>query len=327
MYCKNCGHQLADGAKFCPSCGQACLASEAPVPAPTETPAPAQAPQKKRRKSIFKRWWFWVIIGFVVTALAVALGSGDTSDPSSTPNPNAKPSSTVDPIKVSASELRNIYDENEVAADKKYTDQLVAVTGSVDSIGTDITGTVYITLDTGSTLKSVQCYFKSDKEIDKVAELSEGYQVTIVGKCTGLTLTNVLVKDCSIADMEAVSNVKPEDSVGNSGVSDNGDDTAIEITAKDLFSAYKENEVAADNQYKGKTLKITGTVANIGTDILDNIYITLETGELLYSVQCYFANSEEEAKVANLSKGNTVTLIGTCDGMSLNVAMKKCKLQ
>jgi hypothetical protein len=157
-----------------------------------------------------------------------------------------------------------------------------------------------------------------------VAELSEGQQVTIVGKCTGLTLTNVLVKDCSITNMEPVSNATPEDSSSNSGVADSGDDVVIEITAKDLFAAYNENEIAADNQYKKKTLKVTGTISNIGTDILDNIYITLETGELLYSVQCYFANSEEEAKVANLSKGDTITLIGTCDGMSLNVVMKKC---
>jgi hypothetical protein len=323
MYCKNCGSQLADDAKFCPGCGQACFDSEIPTPAP----APVQVPQKRRKKSIFKRWWFWVIIGFVVTALAVALGSGDASDPSSASKPNSAPSSTVDPIKVSASELRNIYDENEIAADKKYTDQLVAVTGSVDSIGTDIMGTVYITLDTGSTLKSVQCFFEADKEIDKVAEVHEGQEITAVGTCTGLTLTNVLVKDCSITNMEPVLDPKPEDSASNSGVADNGDDVAIEITAKDLFAAYNENEVAADNQYKRKTLKITGTVANIGTDILDKAYITLETGELLYSVQCYFANSEEEAKVANLSKGDTVTLIGTCDGKSLNVTMKKCKLQ
>ena len=48
MFCGNCGQQLADGAKFCPTCGSPVAGSApapapapAPVPAPVHTPAPA----------------------------------------------------------------------------------------------------------------------------------------------------------------------------------------------------------------------------------------------------------------------------------------------
>lgn len=45
MFCGNCGQKLADGAKFCPSCGSpvagsAPASAPAPVPAPVYTPAP-----------------------------------------------------------------------------------------------------------------------------------------------------------------------------------------------------------------------------------------------------------------------------------------------
>ena len=41
-FCINCGIQLPDGSKFCPSCGT--QQPEAPAPAPAITPAPAPAP-------------------------------------------------------------------------------------------------------------------------------------------------------------------------------------------------------------------------------------------------------------------------------------------
>lgn len=98
---------------------------------------------------------------------------------------------------------------------------------------------------------------------------------------------------------------------------------AVVITAEDLFAAYDTNEVAADNKYKGKELKITGTIKDIGKDILDDTYITLDTGNLIYSVQCYFKNSQLDA-VAELAKNQTVTLVGKCDGQSMNVILKNC---
>lgn len=44
MFCGNCGQKLADGAKFCPTCGSPVAGSApapAPAPEPVYTPAPA----------------------------------------------------------------------------------------------------------------------------------------------------------------------------------------------------------------------------------------------------------------------------------------------
>ena len=41
----------------------------------------------------------------------------------------------------------------------------------------------------------------------------------------------------------------------------------ISISAEDLYTAYTENVVNADNLYTGKTLLVTGTIADIGQDL------------------------------------------------------------
>lgn len=97
--------------------------------------------------------------------------------------------------------------------------------------------------------------------------------------------------------------------------------TYIEVSPQELFEQYDTNEVAADNQYKGKELKVTGTIKDIGKDILDHTYITLDTGNLICSVQCYFENNQLDA-VAELKKDQIITLVGKCNGQSMNVILK-----
>lgn len=57
MYCKHCGQQIDDGAKFCQHCGKG-ISEDAPNNT-SNTEATEEKPKKKR--SIFKRWWFWVL--------------------------------------------------------------------------------------------------------------------------------------------------------------------------------------------------------------------------------------------------------------------------
>ena len=94
----------------------------------------------------------------------------------------------------------------------------------------------------------------------------------------------------------------------------------------DLIQEYKDNEVAADEKYKGKTVKVTGLVKDIGKDIFDSSYITINDGKDITwdYAQCYFKNKDEIAKVSNLQKGDTVTLIGKVGSYSLSLTINKC---
>jgi len=81
------------------------------------------------------------------------------------------------------------YEKNEIRADEDLKDKVVIVQGRVESIGKDIMGSPYITLDAGNFVRSVQCSFN---KTDGLSDLNSGDFVTVKGKCDGL-LVNVLI--------------------------------------------------------------------------------------------------------------------------------------
>lgn len=186
MYCQKCGKELPDGAKFCAECGSTASA---------ESPKPTK---EKKKKPIFARWWFWVIV--IIIAVAACSGEGETEAPDGDNHVDqiveTQPKEIV--IEVSPEDLHTAYQENEVAADAQYEDKLVKITGTIGNIGKDILDDVYITIETGEYLQSVQCYFSDNEQINTVATLKAGDTVTLIGRCSGLSLTNVIIKDCEI---------------------------------------------------------------------------------------------------------------------------------
>lgn len=94
-------------------------------------------------------------------------------------------------IKTTARSFYEEYDANEVAADDKYKNKKIAVTGVINGIGIDILDKPYITLRTGD-YGSIQCFF-IDKTV--VKNLRKGSNITVVGSCSGKTLGNVIIFD------------------------------------------------------------------------------------------------------------------------------------
>lgn len=102
----------------------------------------------------------------------------------------------------------------------------------------------------------------------------------------------------------------------------------LKVSAVDLASAYEENEVKADKDFKGKTIETSGIINNIGVTFGET-YIVLSSGKdfSITDVQCFFNDKSEIDKIVNLKKGDTVTIIGVVDGKSLNVGVNKCKFK
>lgn len=101
----------------------------------------------------------------------------------------------------------------------------------------------------------------------------------------------------------------------------------VVVTASVLTREYEANEVAADQKFMGKTVEVTGVVDSIAKDILNTPYVTLE-GNRQYGtrVQCMF-NKGDEAKLATLSKGQKIKLVGTVkSGKLFNVLVDDCRL-
>ena len=102
----------------------------------------------------------------------------------------------------------------------------------------------------------------------------------------------------------------------------------IKVSAVDLAATYEANEVKADQTYKGKTADITGTVDNIGV-VLGSTYVVLSAGKefSITNIQCFFKDQAEITKVAELKKGDKVTIQGVIDGKSMNVSVNNCVLK
>lgn len=247
MFCTKCGAQNDDKSAFCEHCGAPTANNiQSPIaPSSIATPQPA--------KPIYKKWWFWLIIALI--AIVVIGGAGGKSGAPS----KAETTEATYPqgIKVSAKELRDAYEQNEIAAEKKYDGQLVEVTGIVDNIGTDILKDVYITLSTGKVLHSVQCYFEEDAEIDKVVALVSGQEITVIGTCKGLTLTNVTVRDCVISNITPLGSNGNEPSTGADNTSDNltaGQKNALKEAINYLdYMPFSREGLISQLEYEGYT--------------------------------------------------------------------------
>jgi len=81
------------------------------------------------------------------------------------------------------------------------------------------------------------------------------------------------------------------------------------VSANQLYSEYDSNEVAADAKYKGKVVIVSGTIQDIGKDIMDDAYIVIGGKGFLDGVQCTFTKGGQSS-VARLSKGQQVTVKG-----------------
>ena len=88
------------------------------------------------------------------------------------------------------------------------------------------------------------------------------------------------------------------------------------ITALELLAIYDENEIAADAQFKGRILDITGQIADFRVSLFNSQTLTFGDGSLyaLKYVSCSFSDEEAE-KLIPLRKGQTVTARGKVDGM------------
>lgn len=100
------------------------------------------------------------------------------------------------------------------------------------------------------------------------------------------------------------------------------------IGAKLLFQRYEENPIAADAKYRYQTKTIVGTIKNIGRDVMGNPYIVLKGSSEEFEiggVQCIFS-TEDEAEIAELSKGKQVAILGQVKGLILfNVLIDECQ--
>ena len=69
---------------------------------------------------------------------------------------------------------------------------------------------------------------------------------------------------------------------------------AIEITADELLQAYRKDKKAAEGEYKGKILNVTGTVGSINKNVVGTLFVKLAGNSIeAWRVQCMFDKEYE----------------------------------
>lgn len=144
----------------------------------------------------------------------------------------------------------------------------------------------------------------------------------------GLFFLSVVLGCSTPANTSQTSNSSTKSSESESkNAPDSTSEKPVSVSAKELTKTYDENELAADEKYKGKMLAVSGKISNIA-ETLGNLTISLEGHDVVKSVMCSFDESEK-SNIAKLKKGQQVTLVGKGDGMTagLYVGLDKCKIQ
>lgn len=85
--------------------------------------------------------------------------------------------------------------ENETAANTRYLDKIVTVTGTISNIDPDHENPA-VFLETGNPMAAVTCSFYNT-ELATLKSLQTGSVIKIKGVCTGM-LTDVVLNKCSI---------------------------------------------------------------------------------------------------------------------------------
>ena len=190
--CKVCGKEISKGAK-CPNCG------------------------KDSRCFVSRHKVLTVIGGLVIIGALGSVTGGNSnnkisdskqtsvsvensdSKQTSVSNKNSNKKQMEPELSISATELINAYNENEVKADKMYKGKIVEVNGIVDGIDSDMDDKAVVRLSDGDkfSIYTVSCYIDNNNQ-DKACELKKGQNVTIVGKADGEVIGQPCIKDCKI---------------------------------------------------------------------------------------------------------------------------------
>jgi hypothetical protein len=100
-------------------------------------------------------------------------------------------------------------------------------------------------------------------------------------------------------------------------------ETVVKATV--IAADYAANELAADKKYKGKQFTIVGVVESI-SKVFGSTSVTLTGDGFLYSINCAI-DKEQESKVAELVKGEEVSISGTIKGYGISIDVKDCKIK
>jgi hypothetical protein len=136
------------------------------------------------------------------TAAASVVAPASTALDASAPKSKTARGEHAD-MTVRVAELLKDYKGNELRGDAKYKGKRVRIVGQAGEIKHDLTSSIFLTVSTGARLETpeAQCFF-GNEYAERLASFSPGQPVLVNCTVQGLMM-NVLMKDCSLANVAA----------------------------------------------------------------------------------------------------------------------------
>lgn len=172
--------------------------------------------------------------------------------------------------------------------------------------------------DTTKTIKRLGHDMREVSRIKPTSE-SDGEFVTRCSRC-GYEETEVL-KKLNEPSKETTSNDNQENSEKSETVpkqeTEKEEDTVGTATFEEIYKAYKENELVADDLYKNNRYRVTAKIDGMTNDGLLNLTggatLTLEktVGNTIVIFYAEFEKEQEE-NLKTVKVGDTITFVGEC---------------
>lgn len=93
-------------------------------------------------------------------------------------------------IRITATDLAQLYASNEKKADSLYLDKAIEVTGTVGDTASNQQGRPVITLATNDPMVGIRCTLAADAQMQAILP---GQTIAIKGKCTGYLMDVTLI--------------------------------------------------------------------------------------------------------------------------------------
>jgi hypothetical protein len=83
----------------------------------------------------------------------------------------------------------------------------------------------------------------------------------------------------------------------------------VQLSAQNLYDAFRTNEAEANKQYLDKAIELTGEVSNVSTNQDGKVVVDFKTSDPLVVINCTFKENP-----GSLQPGQTITFKGICTG-------------
>ncbi len=167
--CRECGVEVSSEAPTCPKCG-------------------VKNPVRKRGRVL-------VVVASLALFLVVVANMGGGDKQSGTSAASAAPRAAQPPIEVSNAQLWKEYDANEVAADERYKDRSLLVSGSIESIDKDAFGNMVLHLKSPEMFANTMATL-DDSQKANAMQLAKGQAVKVQCRGAGKILRSPNLRDC-----------------------------------------------------------------------------------------------------------------------------------